>query len=274
MTAAAAVVAPFRCFEVDVVRVERLSPCFVRVGLGGDALRHFDGGGPDGPRDLRIKLLVPRPGGAVARIDDFSPGWYPRWLGQDPLVRGEMRTYTVRRARCDGPRPEIDVDLVLHAPSGPASSWAASVTAGDRVLLLGPSAGHLADYGGIEWAPPAAAGGELLLVGDESAVPAIASILETLPAAYAGRAIVEVPASADILDVHSDADVELTWLPRGRWPRGALLDPLLAHLERPAYAWVAGEAAMVRRVRRRLVRAGMPKDAITFLGYWREGGPL
>ena len=38
------------------------------------------------------------------------------------------------------------------------------------------------------------------------------------------------------------------------------------------YAWVAGEAAMVRDIRRMLVRdRGMPRSAVAFMGYWRQG---
>ena len=38
------------------------------------------------------------------------------------------------------------------------------------------------------------------------------------------------------------------------------------------YAWVAGEAAMVRGIRRLLVRdRGMPRSSVAFMGYWRNG---
>jgi NADPH-dependent ferric siderophore reductase len=34
--------------------------------------------------------------------------------------------------------------------------------------------------------------------------------------------------------------------------------------------WVAGEAAVVRGLRRHLVgAAGLPRSAVTFMGYWR-----
>ncbi len=38
------------------------------------------------------------------------------------------------------------------------------------------------------------------------------------------------------------------------------------------YAWLAGEAGLVKHTRRHLVRdRGVPKRAITFTGYWRQG---
>jgi NADPH-dependent ferric siderophore reductase len=38
------------------------------------------------------------------------------------------------------------------------------------------------------------------------------------------------------------------------------------------YAWVAGEASVVRDLRRLLVRdLGLPRDCVAFMGYWRQG---
>ncbi len=37
-----------------------------------------------------------------------------------------------------------------------------------------------------------------------------------------------------------------------------------------AFAWLAGEATMVRSLRRALVAKGIPKSAIDFTGYWRH----
>ncbi len=268
-------VVPFACFEVEVVRVRRLSPSFVRVTLGGDALADFDGCGPLGPRDLRIKLIVPVAGGPAPPIDDLSPGWYPRWLALDPRVRGEMRTYSVRRSRVHDPRPEIDVDLVLHEPKGPAGSWAATVAPGDRLPIMGPLRGRWQEYGGIEWDPPAPGTGRLLLAGDETAVPAVASVLETLPPGYVGDAVLEVPDAEDFQYLSSPAEVKVTWLARGERPHGELLTSWVRDAAPPSYAWVAGEAAVVRGLRRLLVgEHGLPREAVTFMGYWRLGGAL
>ncbi|QWZ07049.1 siderophore-interacting protein [Nocardioides panacis] len=289
---------PLACFEVEVRAVHRMSPTFARVTFGGDCLAGFDDGGPLGPRDQRVKLVVPLAGGAAPPLRDLSPGWYPRWLARDPALRGEMRTYTVRAVRGSGTGTEVDVDFVLHGATGPASAWACAAERGDRVTLLGPRRGRREEYAGIEWAPPAPGAGPLLLVGDETAVPAIASVLATLPAGYDGRAVLEVPAPADFLDVRTDADVAVTWLARGTHARGELLAEAVravapARGSRPVadvdpdevlwepavggrptgapYVWVAGEAAVVRGLRRHLVgAAGLPRSAVTFMGYWRE----
>jgi NADPH-dependent ferric siderophore reductase len=39
-----------------------------------------------------------------------------------------------------------------------------------------------------------------------------------------------------------------------------------------AYAWLAGEAGVVKELRRHLVReVGLPRTSVAFMGYWREG---
>ncbi len=40
----------------------------------------------------------------------------------------------------------------------------------------------------------------------------------------------------------------------------------------PFYAWIAGEAAVVRGLRRYLVRdVGIDRKQVAFMGYWRSG---
>ena len=39
-----------------------------------------------------------------------------------------------------------------------------------------------------------------------------------------------------------------------------------------AYAWLAGEAGVVKGLRRHLVQEiGLPRTSVAFMGYWREG---
>ncbi|HEX6474009.1 MAG TPA: SIP domain-containing protein, partial [Candidatus Limnocylindria bacterium] len=41
---------------------------------------------------------------------------------------------------------------------------------------------------------------------------------------------------------------------------------------RPFYAWIAGEAAVIRELRRYLVRdVGIDRKQVAFMGYWRRG---
>ncbi len=300
----------YLALDAEVTAVRRLSPSFVRVTFSGPGLAELHTGGPLGPRDTRLKLVVPDSPGRrpVAEIDVFDPGWYRRWLALDVATRGHLRTYTARRVVAGGPVPELEVDFVLHLDAdgrgGPAGEWAARAQPGERLTLLGPNRHH-PDPGGFEWRPPQPAAGatqRVLLVGDETALPAVASILETLPEQYAGEAIVEIPCIEDAQELRAPRGVRVTCLPRNDRTRGAATLQALAATspgthagavpdhgvdqtdddvlwETPSvsaaaglYAWVAGEASVVKEVRRALVGPhGLPRDQVAFMGYWRQG---
>lgn len=259
----AAVSAPFRFFDLSVVRTARIGSSVVRVAFGGAALAGLTSGG----RDQRIKLFLPHPHQETPVVPSTSgPHWFGDWRAMDPAERAVMRTYTILEQR-RAPE-ELDVDFAVHGDAGPASRWAVRACRDDRVVVLGPVE---ADNGGIDFRP-ADGTGWVLLVADESALPAVERILDWLPAGTAVRAWVEVPDAGDIRDLPTEADAEVRWLVRGSGD--GLLDSLrAAHLPagRP-YAWIAGEAGTVRAVRRHLVgQRGFDRNAVTFTGYWRRG---
>jgi NADPH-dependent ferric siderophore reductase len=290
----------YRPFAVRVARVAQLGASFRRVTFSGGDLDEFAAGGAD----QRIKVLLPLPGSGLG---DWSTGgdWYADWRALPAGKRNPMRTYTVRAAR--PLEREVDVDFVLHGPTGPASVWAQRARPGDEVVLVGPNARFTGPTGGVEWCPPAGAR-SLLLAGDETAVPAMSAIAEALPYGTAARVVMEVPTEDDVLDLEVPADVRLTWLPRrcgtSTRPRGALLaaavcaaaaeiggcpsgtdvddlDPGQPVWEVPdepagtgAYVWLAGEAGIVTGLRRHLLReAGFDRRSVAFMGYWRAGRP-
>jgi NADPH-dependent ferric siderophore reductase len=222
-------VLPMLFADVEVVSVERLSPTFVRVELGGPALADF---GVDGPRyDQRIKLVLPDPAtGAMTSTAGADESWFSTWLARPATERGHMRTYTIRDVRGSGEQTTLVVDMVLHLEGdlvGPGSTWASTAAPGDRIAVLAPRRGF--PYGGIEFAP--APGADLLLVGDETAVPAICTVLEQLPADARGTAFLEVPVAADVQDVRRPAGVDVVWLAREGEAVGAgLHEAVVAHL--------------------------------------------
>jgi NADPH-dependent ferric siderophore reductase len=290
----------YRFFAVTVARTQQLSPSFRRLTLAGPALTGFGAGGDD----QRIKLVLSRDGSPVEGLLTDGPSWYQDYCALPDDVRPYLRTYTVRAAR--PALGELDVDVVLHGlddgHAGPAASWAATAVPGDPIVLLGPDRPGRGRAWGCEWAPPL--DGPLFLAGDETAVPAIGAILEALPAGRPAIAVLEVPTAGDVLPLLLPPGVEVRWLVRGDRPRGAALDPAvhatLGQLgiakqsagEDPedvdldsrllwevpesraegCYAWLAGEAGMVKALRRRLVRdLGLPRTAVAFMGYWRAG---
>ncbi|MGF3022106.1 siderophore-interacting protein [Methylobacterium aquaticum] len=184
-----------------------------------------------------------------------------------PTRQGERpsgRAYTIRQFReevC-----EMDIDFVLHG-DGPCSTWAAAAKPGDLVQIAGPRSGFRLD-------PEVT---HLLIGGDETALPAIGSILESLPPGLAVDLYVEVPDDADAQIIHSNADVEINWLPRNGQEAGTATDLAAAMMtanlpEEHCEVWFAAEAATVRTVRRHFqVNRAMPRHRLTMSGYWKKG---
>ncbi|MGI5270944.1 siderophore-interacting protein [Nonomuraea sp. CA-218870] len=286
---------PFRMFGVRVGRLDRLSPSFLRVTFTGDDLRHF----ADNGFDQRVKLILPVPSHGLSRLPQGSD-WYGQWRAMPDQDRNPMRTYTVRRARPEA--RELEVDIVLHGDAGPMSRWACAAEVGDELVIIGPDGRYEGPPSGLEFRPPQGTGA-VLIAGDETAAPAICSILERLPAGTTGEAFVEVATRGDFLPSETGSAVKVTWLARDGAPHGAhlvpavreaalrLLPPLPAPEDfqdvdvdaaelwevpeapsGPLYAWLAGEAAVIRKLRRHLVaERGMDRRAVAFMGYWRLG---
>ncbi|ASR34355.1 NADPH-dependent ferric siderophore reductase [Prauserella marina] len=251
----------YRSLRVTAAR--RLSPHLTRITFTGDDLAGFASAAPD----QYVKVFFPLPGEHRPQlpppiVDDVG-SWYRTYLAMPDDIRPPMRTYTIRAHRPEV--PEIDIDFVLHADSGPASAWAERAEPGAEVALLGPH-GLYSVPEGTGWQ---------LLVGDESAIPAIGAILEALPENAKARVFVEIADPADRQHFATAADVETQWVPRGDGGYGDAILAAVREAELPngqPYAWVSGEANMVKLTRRHLVRErGVDKRVITFTGYWRVG---
>ncbi len=307
----------YRTFVVEVSRVVRLCPSFVRITFSGDDLLGFGACGAD----QRIKVVLPAPGTTPLDLVDtcrrWGVEWYPQWLATAQDERPLLRTYTVRAAR--PALGEVDVDFVLHGSghgsgaavaSGPASRWAVAARPGDRLVVVGPDRPGEGRAWGREWQPPT--GGRLLLAGDETAVPAVCAVLEALEPDAARRtvALLEVPCPEDALQPVATGGAAVRWLPRRtparEAPHGSLLVEAMRSLldgdglitgprssgaadavddvdldllwdvpeavsSGDLYAWVAGEASVVRDLRRLVRGAGLPKTSLAAMGYWRAG---
>lgn len=303
MSSAPAASSPFRFFHVTVASIRDITPSMRRFTFtGGDLDRFGDPGW-----DQRIKLVLPALSSGYERLP-VGEDWYSRWRGLGDEHRPPIRTYTTRAVRRGREGSEVDVDMVVHEPIGPASRWIADAVVGTEAVLLGPDRDWAGEAGGVDFVPPAVTG-SYLLGGDETAAPAIARILQDLPADARGIAVVEMPCSADAayLPAHPGLEVRVTdrdgrahgqALVEGVREAAARLCPagapqeveeidvdheLLWEVPRTArggaalrratlYAWLAGEAAAVRAMRRHLVgERGIDRRAVAFMGYWRLG---
>ncbi|WP_446041891.1 siderophore-interacting protein [Streptomyces sp. SID1121] len=267
---------PYRYFDVQVVRTERITPGMLRVVLGGAGLAAMATAG----RDQRVKLFLPHPGQdrpVMPPMETDSDDWYENWRALDPGVRGIMRTYTVRELRREP--SEVVVDFALHGgaddpAAGPAARWAGTAAPGARLGLLAPVE---EDNLGYDFRPPETADW-ILLTGDASALPALAGILESLAPGIPARVWIDLHDRDDRQDLPTKADAEITWLVRdahGDSPSTpSTADAIRAATLPPGtpYAWVAGESATVKAVRRHLVaERGFDRGAVKFTGYWRRG---
>jgi len=243
--------------------VQRLTPHLVRITLGGPTLRGFLDDGPD----QRVKLMLPLPGQDRPVLPSPSD-WYGSWRATPADVRPVLRTYTVRHARPAA--GELDVDVVLHGDTGPASAWAGRAAVGDEVGVYG-AYGEYEVPPGTDWQ---------VLVADHTALPAVAAVLERRPAGDAQPVLllVEVPGAADELPLALSPGVEVRWCHAVRGRPGAALVEAATTAQLPdgtGYAWVCAEQGAVREIRRHLLaRCGLPCQAVMSMGYWRAGSAV
>ncbi|MFG6502020.1 siderophore-interacting protein [Microbacterium sp. P05] len=296
----------YRPYRAEVRAVRSLTPSFVRITFGCEAFEHFGTAG----HDQRVKLILPLPDGTFSDIgaDDeeamASGLWFQRWRETPTDQRSPLRTYTIRRV--DPVACEVDIDFVVHHDPGPAGAWAMKAQVGQELLLVGPDARSEQSHLGLDWHPGTAR--RILLAGDETAVPAVGAILEALGEDHEVDAFLEVPTADDVVPFDLPPRFRVTWLARDGAEHGAQLRAALeqwcrdspavlaqAASPRPQlvadldvdlellwdspedsegefYAWMAGEAATVKSLRRLLVSThGVDRRRVAFMGYWRLG---
>ncbi|MFI5762703.1 siderophore-interacting protein [Streptomyces sp. NPDC051563] len=263
----------FRFFSLEVLRTRRLGRSFLRITFGGASLAEFRSGG----YDQSLSLFLPPAGREHTVLPSTDEDtWFADWRGMPGEERPVMRSYTVReQRRTPAGVDEVDIDFVLHGSSSPASSWAGRAVTGRRIMAIGPA---VAENKSVRFQPPAATDA-VLLYADETALPAAAAILDRLPPGTPVRAWFEVPHEEDRLYLPTPAGADITWIVRdpgtGHERTDRVLDALRT-AERPAseapYAWIAGESATIRAVRRHFVQdCALDRRAVRFTGYWRLG---
>jgi NADPH-dependent ferric siderophore reductase len=189
--------------------------------------------------------------------------WYQAYNAIPTDERPWMRGFTLRDH--DPARATIDIDFVLHDHAGPAVRWALSAAIGDTLGVFGPSTTFARP---VPLSRSIAEADWVLLAGDQTALPAMSTVIEFLPAGTKAVAYIEV----------SGAENEQRLTTRGalttHWCHGDTLLDAIRTAEFPPgnpFAWVAGEASVVRALRRHLLQdRGLDKRAVDFAGYWRR----
>lgn len=216
-----------------------------------------------GPELRRLEVTQPASSVRVLLPDPVKGLEVPGWDGNQFLLsdgsRPTVRTLTPRRVDRDSAQMQLDV--VVHG-AGAASRWAAAGLVGSPAAVSGPARGYVFD-------PDAT---ELIVGGDETAFAAVSQIIESAPEGVAVSVFLEAP--ADVPRPVLPERGHLGWVDqRPAEPCVALVWQLSeAPLPSGARLWVAGEAAAMQSLRKRLFsERGVPRTQATVRGYWKHG---
>jgi len=160
--------------DVEVTRVDVISPHFTRITFRGDSLSSF----------------------VSESFDD-----HVKVIFQSEGTERVMRDYTPRSF--DHGRRELTIEFALHG-DGPAAEWATQAQPGQRVTIGGPR-GSFVIPTDFDWH---------LLVGDETALPAISRRLEELPALAQAIVVCHAADPADRRAFASAASLTVQWVPQ------------------------------------------------------------
>lgn len=217
-------------------------------------------------RELRVERVEPLGPGFVgitfagdALADFESDGFddHVKFIVEDAAGEPVRRDYTPRRY--DRARRELTIEFAIHG-HGFVSEWARRAAPGATAVVAGPRGSMIvpADY---DWH---------LLAGDATALPAIHRRLDELPAGTRAIVVVQVDDEADRRTFATAAELDL------RWVRSAdeLVDAVRELTLPPGegYAWAAGEAAAMARLRTVLAdEKAHPREAMRVAAYWKRG---
>ncbi len=226
--------------ELTLLHKQPITPNMLRLTLGGSGMDNF----PADQASAYIKLMFPQP--ANAR----------------PIVR----TYTIRAQRDTATGGEIDVDFVVHADAGPASSWAMTAEPGDQILIGGPGPKKLVDNH-ADW---------FFIVGDMTALPAISVNLEQLPDTARGHVVIEVIDAADMQTLQAPANMQIHWRvnPHPGTDASGLLDRVqqLPWLSGRPSIWCACEFSSMRALREHFrAQPEVDRENLYISSYWKLG---
>ncbi|MFC5929121.1 siderophore-interacting protein [Cryobacterium melibiosiphilum] len=297
----------FRPYDVSVAAVTRLSDNFTRVTFTGAELHEFGTAG----LDQRIKIVLPLPEIGLAHFPRCT-AWYEAWRNLPDGLRNPIRTYTVRAVRPERHEIDIDFVMhgdrgpascwVSTASVGDCLTIVGPDERGENPRIgieWRPGAARTLLIAGDETAAPAvcsilaslprdAVGCAFIEVphaSDAQPTDAPAGVHVTWLARSAaghGAALdgaVRTWTAGFLTDHHASARAARAELAELDLDRDILWDipaePVAvddAGLSGHLYAWLAGEASVIKGLRRFLVTdTGVDRRQVAFMGYWRDG---
>lgn len=212
------------------------------------------------PHFVRVRMTSPT---LFEDVDAEPAAWLRFWFPDPDGSKTEFqRAYTISEA--DVPAGRFAVDIVLHDPAGPASSWARTVQPGATIAVM-------ALMGSSRFDVPDEQPAGYLLIGDSASIPGMNGIIGVVPD--------DVPIEM-YLEQHDDNDrlIPVAQHPRLRlhWVARHDEKSLAAAIESRDwsdwYAWATPEATTLKQVRARLRdEFGFPKSEVHAQAYWSAG---
>jgi len=194
-----------------------------------------------------------------ASPDDHMKLFFPQPQGEPA-----MRDFTPRAF--DTAAGTLAIDFALH-DEGPATQWAANAKIGDKLEIGGPRGSQILPDD-FDW---------YLLIGDESALPAMGRRVKELRPGVPVTTLAVIVHPYEEQRFATQAAWTPIWLARGEPSEDdaeCLLERLSA-IELPpgdGFVWIAGEAAIVRRLRSHMLEERRhPKAWLKAAGYWQRG---
>ncbi|MBI9115874.1 siderophore-interacting protein [Sanguibacter suaedae] len=242
---------PFRTYTVRAVRTTATGDVEVDV----DFVLHTDADGHSGPASRWVAQVAPGDTAVISGPNALYDGppvgleWTPPATARTLLLAGDETA-----------APAI-TSIVESLPAGTAAHAFLEVPEeGDALDVRVPDGVHLT------WLPRREADG----TEHERGVLLDAAVRACMEArrqeqVATDRAAAEILAGLEPEDV--DIDSTILWdVPSGHDA------PTTGSAVPGCYAWIAGEAAVVRELRRHLVRdLGIDRRSVAFMGYWRRG---
>jgi NADPH-dependent ferric siderophore reductase len=302
----------YRGFRTTVSRVERLTPHFTRVTFAGDELAGFGTAGLDQRVKVVLPLPGVGFAAFPEAADDWYGAWRRLPAGQrNPFrtytiraVRPELREVDVDfvghgdtgpgSAWAAQARPGDEIILIGPDELSEGRTIGIDWRPGDvdTVLLAGDETAAPAICAILESLPGDASGAAIIEVPDADDVLPVRAPggvevrwLPRVPSQGHGERLVPAVRDwvartcwlrdcADPASAAAEASQRtLAELEAAADPDGILWDvPEGTSLDGDCYAWIAGEAAVIKTLRRFLVQeAGLDRRQVAFMGYWRRG---
>jgi len=195
-------------------------------------------------------------GESLADFVSLSFDDHVKFMFDDGAGNGVRRDYTPRRYNAQ--TRELVIEFALHG-DGAASNWARNAQPGDQAVIGGPR-GSMIVPPDFDWH---------LLAGDSTALPAMRRRLEELPAGVSVTVVAWAEAG-DRLPFTSAAELDVHWVDS----EDALIEQVRAFTlpGGEGFAWGAGEASAMRRLRAVLVEEkGIAREGMRVSAYWKHG---